>query len=428
MSSPHEEFETLLTLLMDGALDEAQTLRFQALLNNEPELRQEYLAQMRMHALLQWSAGKVQGHKMESAIKHRTGSLRSGWLVAAAAFCILITGGLTWKLLQPEITHGVAIEVLEVSDPTLKFAKGDKVALTELKMVSGRLRFMLDSGADVEVTGPADVQLLSAMHLRVHLGKVTAEVGENAKGFVVDTAQTRIVDLGTKFGVDVAQAGHTDVVVFQGKVELFDAQLTAKSSPALRQLVEGEAVRVNERQQLDRISSVTSGPEGDGEWSTSGEHREGTVIMSVFDNLHHPESINYYRILRGGMREDAQAFIAKRHEWNGLQQEGMPDWLIGADLVQTFGSGKQNTDLQLTVNVAVPSVIYVLVDARMSPPVWLLDRFTDTGARIGLENAPLPDAGLPVSKGAGAGRLAPFAIWKYEMQGAGAITLGPPPQ
>ena len=275
------------------------------------------------------------------------------------------------------------------------------------------------------VNGPADVQLIDPMRLRVGRGQLTADVGDDAKGFVVETAQTQVVDLGTKFGVDVADSGHTDVVVFKGEVELFDRKGHHRSDALMSRLVEGEAVRVDERQQLSRIVNVTSGRREE-EWSTRDGKSSASVIASVRDNLRDPQAKYFYRIVPGGLQEDAPAFIGQRHEWNGLDANGIPPWLRGADLVQTFVSDRFKTQLEITVTVARPAVIYVFFDNRHNRPAWLTEHFTDTGAKIGLENAPTLSSGLPVEKGPGAGHMAACTIWKRELPQGGSITLGPP--
>ncbi|HSI63098.1 MAG TPA: hypothetical protein VLE43_08260, partial [Candidatus Saccharimonadia bacterium] len=63
---------------------------------------------------------------------------------------------------------------------------------------------------------------------------------------------------------------------------------------------------------------------------------------------------------------------------------------------------------------------------RIAAPSWLAGNFTNTGTRIGVENAPLLDSGRSIAKGPGAGNMAPFAVWKRELPQAGTITLGPP--
>lgn len=353
-----------------------------------------------------------------------------GGRATAWAFAILTVGVLLSSLWtfrsDPAPSQAVELEVLETAeslsaDAPAGFASGACIALSELKMPAGFLRFRLKSGALVAVTGPAHIELLTPMYLRVHQGRVTADVGDEAKGFVVETSQTKVVDLGTRFGVNVSDNDHTDVVVFQGEVELYDRKVKQKQA----RLVEGEAVRVDARQQLSRIASVTVGTRDEG-WHTSVI--DDQVITSVRDNLRDPMARNYYRITPGGLQEDARAFVGQRHEWNGLASEGLPDWLKGADLVQTFVNDRFKTSIDITVTVARPAVLYVLIDSRSPAPAWLTESFTDTGARIGMENAPTLDSGRPVAKGPGAGNLAPFAVWKREVPKLGTVTLGPPRQ
>ena len=352
---------------------------------------------------------------------------------AAALVAVLLTLATQWTLHRHDITslpRPVELEVLEATDSVASdtpsgWSRGARIALSELRMPSGFLRFRLDSGAVVAVTGPAELQLLDPMHLRVRHGRVTADVGENAKGFVVDTDQTQVVDLGTKFGVDVSASGHTDVVVFQGKVELFDRKAHRQQDQLMTQLVEGEAVRVNARQQLSRIVNVTSGLRDEG-WSTREGDGTASVITSVRDNLRDPQARNFYRIVPNGLQEDARAFVGQRHEWNGLTSSGIPASLKGADLVQTFINDRLKTALEITITVSRPAVLYVLFDSRYAVPAWLSDGFTDTGDRIGLENAPTLDSGRSVAKGPAAGNMAPFAVWKRDLPQAGSVTLGAP--
>jgi len=461
MSEPNAEFERLLAAAMEGLADEAQIETLRTLLREDRDLRAEYLAQFSVHALLQWHAGTVGGETEAPApelipmsnaeIPARPPALL-WWLAAAAAVTVL--GVVLWRAqpvsgppriarqapvvesipapaVQPAAVPGVEFEVLEaaqvvLSEGTLDFRPGARLAASRLQLKAGMLRFRLTSGAVVAVRGPADVALLDAMHLRVARGRLTTDVGDNAKGFVIETAQANVVDLGTKFGVDVAGSGHTDVVVFQGKVELFDRQKVQPGAGPMAQLIEGEAVRVDGEQQLSRIANVSSG-QNDEDWSTDGTTDPTAVIASVRDNLHPAGARYFYRIIRGGMQEDAQAFIAKRHEWNGRDASGMPPWLIGADLVQTFGTGKANAGLELVVTLARPGVLYVLIDDRNPPPAWLEKQFANTGAKVGLENAPQVESGLSVARGPGAGSLAPFAVWQREMPEGGSVTLGAPP-
>lgn len=420
MSEPDPAFPRLLQAVLDGTATAEQHRHLADLLRADARLRTEYVRQLRLDALLHFTGGARTQQSAPAAIPRRRSRV-TPWFFAAAVATLLLAGfgALRWT------QSGVEVEVVRATDVAAgDWQAGTTRRLRALSLPRGHVELQLPSGVRLEVVAPAKLQFVSAMHVRVSLGQVTADVGNRGKGFVVDTAQTQIVDLGTKFGVAVPHPGHTDVVVFEGEVELFERRARRQAAAPLTRLVEGEAVRVDGRQQLSRIMNVNSGPD-DGAWSTRS-NEAGAVIASVRDNLRDPAALNYYRILAGGLREDAPAFVAKRHEWNGLDAAGIPVELHGADLVQTFGSDRTNTGLEIVVTVARPAAVYVLIDSRTAPPAWLARTFADTGARIGLENAPLLASGKPVGRGPGAGNMAPFAVWRRELPEGGSLTLGPP--
>ena len=57
------------------------------------------------------------------------------------------------------------------------------------------------------VSGPASLQIVSDMLVKLTDGQATAHVPEWAHGFSIETPNVNVVDLGTKFGVlSVAEA------------------------------------------------------------------------------------------------------------------------------------------------------------------------------------------------------------------------------
>jgi len=357
-------FPRLVQAGVDGTATAKQHARLAELLRTDVQLRAEYVQLLRVDALLHFTGGAAAMKRAPARSTIRRFSFSTSPLRFAAAAAVLLVcglGALWWS------RRGVEVEIVRTAEvATTEWREGTTVRLNHLSLPRGRVEFRLPSGVWLEVVAPAELQFVNAMHVRVSLGQVTADVGDRGKGFVVDTAQTKIVDLGTKFGVAVPNAGHTGVVVFQGEVEVFDRRSRRASDAPLTRLVEGEAVRVDAQRHMSRIMNVTSGP-GDDAWSTHGGETGG-VITSVHDNLRDPAGLYYYRILAGGLHEDAPAFVAKRHEWNGLDATGIPAELLGADLVQTFPSDHNNTALEIVVTVARPAVIYVLADSRTEPP------------------------------------------------------------
>ncbi|HEY2158952.1 MAG TPA: FecR domain-containing protein, partial [Isosphaeraceae bacterium] len=99
-------------------------------------------------------------------------------------------------------------------------AMNARIGAREIRCRSGTLKLAFDSGAMVSLEGPADLRVLSGMLIHVVRGRISARVEEGVKGFAIETPNTLIVDQGTEFGVEVDAAGQTDVVVFEGLVDL----------------------------------------------------------------------------------------------------------------------------------------------------------------------------------------------------------------
>src|SRR5262249_47859889 len=74
-------------------------------------------------------------------------------------------------------------------------------------------------------------------------GKLRATVPPQVEGFTVSTPKLELVDRGTEFGVQVEAGDRTEVHVFQGKLELFDAG-SDRNVPRHKALRTGEAVHI----------------------------------------------------------------------------------------------------------------------------------------------------------------------------------------
>ncbi|WP_439629367.1 FecR domain-containing protein [Gemmata sp.] len=66
--------------------------------------------------------------------------------------------------------------------------------------------------------GPAAFQFEGAGVVRLTSGRLFCDVPKGAEGFSVQTANGRVVDLGTRFGVEIDSGGETEVHVTAGRV------------------------------------------------------------------------------------------------------------------------------------------------------------------------------------------------------------------
>jgi hypothetical protein len=227
----------------------------------------------------------------------------------------------------------------------------------------------------------------------------------------MDTPHTRVVDLGTRFGVDASESQHTLIVVLKGKVELYQGTEKAK----LATLTQGEGVRVDNSRRLSHIVSLNGLDESDF-WIKSGGLANGLTIASASDNLAggHPSLRNFYRIVPAGLRDGSRAFADEEDHWRNV-----PASLVGADLVRTFAIDAFNWWLKLSLTIQRPSEVFVFVDTRNPVPEWLSAEFTNTGEHITLDFIPSQTPGRVAKQ-------LRFGVWKREVLTPGEIVLGAP--
>jgi ferric-dicitrate binding protein FerR (iron transport regulator) len=98
-------------------------------------------------------------------------------------------------------------------------AIGQPLAAGPLELTAGLAEVNFENGVSLLIEAPARLVLHTNMRAELLTGKVVATVPPPAIGFTVETSATRLVDLGTEFGVEVDKAGETRVEVFRGKVQ-----------------------------------------------------------------------------------------------------------------------------------------------------------------------------------------------------------------
>jgi hypothetical protein len=89
-----------------------------------------------------------------------------------------------------------------------------------LRLQSGTVQLEFLRGAQVILTGPAELRIDGENAAFLKFGKASAEVPEAAHGFSLGAPGMEVVDLGTAFGLDVPAVGGPEVHVFTGEVTL----------------------------------------------------------------------------------------------------------------------------------------------------------------------------------------------------------------
>jgi hypothetical protein len=289
------------------------------------------------------------------------------------------------------------------------------------RLESGQAELTFDCGVMVTVFAPADFDITSATSIRCRRGRVTALVNERGKGFTVETPQGKVIDLGTQFGLDISENGETQVVVFKGRVDL------APDSGEVRRMEQGDALLIKNSGEIQRLVDLRRDDFlGRPAMANVGRpRRDLPLIANVKDNIRKGQSLKSYQIVPGGFRDDALCFVDRDHEWNGVDGRGLPDFLVGADYVMPFNDDKFICDLELTVELSRPAMLYVSIDKNMPVPDWLREEFEDTGAEIGLDGATTiwhPDDSL--GKGPGQSIDFRFSVWRRAIDKPGLVKLG----
>jgi len=242
-----EDVQDLIDDYLDGSLDEKGLRALADRLRSNAGLRHYFVRYCRLHTDLHLDARaqKAGDHVLRLIDGLRDGSsatpprarpsfgafrLPASPYVrtALAAVVALVLAGLWWWFPReprpeplPERAPTIAW-LLNAQDCEWEAGlepAGDLVVGKELRLRRGLAELCFRSGARVVLEGPADLVLLSANSAEVLRGRITARVPESAKGFTIQSPRGQVIDLGTEFGVSVADDGSTDVLVFKGQVE-----------------------------------------------------------------------------------------------------------------------------------------------------------------------------------------------------------------
>ena len=266
----------------------------------------------------------------------------------AAAAVVAVLG----LLQRPASLSPVTFTRIEVIDSTRDsdYSSGQLLSESHIAVDQGRITLQLDGGPTLDLSAPAEVEILDGMHVRVLGGDVTVNAGDRGTGFIVDTILARVVDLGTRFAVSVGQAGETDVVVLEGEIEVHEPPGSARASPYVK-LMAGDALTVTAPNFARRLTAVTMEPRVT---RLDRAARLG-VVTGVSDNVTDPDYRRFYGLVPGGMRDDQLAYTTiGRARWRPVAGQEFPAELLGADTVRTFHDDRDSRNLEIALEVGQP--------------------------------------------------------------------------
>lgn len=106
-----------------------------------------------------------------------------------------------WGMIDTDMQKGV------------RFVTGSR----DLYLKKGIVELLFNNGSKVTFEGPAEFQILSNDVINLNYGRVYAVVSKAGYGFQVCTGDSKIIDLGTEFGVQKDLHGKIELHVMKGK-------------------------------------------------------------------------------------------------------------------------------------------------------------------------------------------------------------------
>jgi len=288
MSPRHlDRFQELLEALANQTLSPDQHAELQQLLLGSAELQQRYLAYLDMHIGLEKLLGSddptvdtltqgssprsmfnaefdrsdVTGSSLPSLARRpdriapgdRGSSGRLRLRIAAVTCLALLVSVVSLSLFfRPRHIDRVVMEPVRLQQAAgaAFFGKGVPAvggALEygrEYALTSGMMELRFPDGAEVILEAPSVIEIKARDRLLVKVGACSVHAPPGAEGFRVETPQADVIDLGTRFSINVNEVGETDVQVVEGVADVRSRKSPANSESL--KLTQGQSRRFRE--------------------------------------------------------------------------------------------------------------------------------------------------------------------------------------
>lgn len=228
MKSGEKELE-LIRCYLGGQASREEVAALESRMLEDPQLRRDFLAYARVDAALPVAIGEEAALDLveQKSPRSRGGSV---WLPWAAMVAVLIMGlllGIQFRQQSAELTDPPPVARFGVlshcrwTDPAVQVRSGDALGSgRRIELSSGKAEVLFNTGASMQLRGPAIVELRSGHGIFLALGQVHVVAGTpESKGFTVETPSSTFIDIGTAFSATVSPDGLSRLKVSQGEVD-----------------------------------------------------------------------------------------------------------------------------------------------------------------------------------------------------------------
>ncbi len=253
---------------LDQTIEPQEFEELQKILKTDPEAFENYCLQAEMHGrLMSELKAKIADVGKPKVIPFYRKSVAK---VAAIAAVLVLSGVSIYRVVSDDAPRSVTPiaqdkpeedKVRDVADKTNFVARitnaekavwgspdigvGSWLRPGSLKLLSGKAEITYDSGARVVLSGPAEINSLSAHLAKLTTGKAVVHIPNQAAGFSLETPTSTFSDQACSFALSV-ENDSTDIHVFKGSVEAASSSDLA----AVKMLAVNEAFSFTDKSQL----------------------------------------------------------------------------------------------------------------------------------------------------------------------------------
>lgn len=265
-----ERLGELLGIAIDGDITENERTELNEMIRSSEEAQHFFHRYIDLHTELQWMLNPdvldiptgldtipfPTSQTAQPRTKKRVKFVAiTGWIGLAAALAVmLILGRPQYDPLTDYATHSNDTDVFvaranysadaQLGELSTIVRDGEWISPGKIVLDKGTLGLTFDSGALVVLNAPAEFDVETHSRGFLHSGQVVAQVPEPAIGFIINTPNSTIVDLGTEFTVNV-DGDESTVKVLTGEVHAYAESSSGASEDVI--LTQDEAVRISDR-------------------------------------------------------------------------------------------------------------------------------------------------------------------------------------